>query len=200
MRRNLLIIAAAIIFIFVLPIAMRKNSAFLGSVAGEKAFASRSVVPIIDDGEVNVYLGDQKIFGLWQDSFDSPLYVYPFADAKRYLCVYNRDTAILVFVADLDSSRTNQTVNWPVRGELRDYLARGATKVMLNSNVLARMATDDELQEVRDHLSRASEVKIKAASLPYCDLGVCRSYEDRATLLLDLATNRQNYWPMPGAP
>ena len=196
----MLIIAAVIVLIFLLPIAMRKNSAFLGSVAGEKAFASCSVVPIIDDGEVNVYLGDQKIFGLWQDLFDSPLYIYPFTDAQRYLCVYNWDTAILVFVVDLDSSHTNLAVNWPAKGKLRDDLENAATKVMLNSNVLARMPTDDELQEVRDHLSRASKVEIKAASLPYCDLGVCRSYEDRATLLLDLATNRQNYWPMPGAP
>lgn len=200
MQRKLLIIFATVVAILIFPIALRKNSAFLGSVGGEDVVVSRSIVPIIKGGEVNVYSGEQKVFGLWQDAFDSPLFIYPFADHERYLCVYNWDTAILVFVVDLNSSRTNLTANWPEMGGLRQCFTDAATNLVLNFRGVVRLATEDELQEVRDYLSRTAESRIEAISLPYCDLGVWRHYVNRDGLLLDLATNRQHYWPMPGAP
>jgi hypothetical protein len=200
MRRNLLIITVVMVVILLLPFLLRKNAALLGVQGGKKIVATRSIIPNLGAGTVAVYVGKEKIFSLWEDFCDGPEFIYPFADGRRFFSVFNYDTSVLVFVVDLDSFHTNLTMNWPMKTELRNYLAHGATNVVLNSNVLARMPTDEELQEVRDHLLRASENEIKTALIPHCDLGFWRSYVDRDSLLAALASNRDNYWPTPSAP
>ena len=200
MRWNLLIVAAVIVAILLLPFLFRKNKALLGVQGGKKIVATRSIVPNFGDGAVSVYVGEKKVFSLWEDFCDGPEFIYPFADGRRFFCDFNYDTSILNFVVDLDLSHTNLMTDWPKKNELKSYLARGATKVMLNSNVLARMPTDEELQEVRDHLLRTSENEIKTALIPHCDLGFWRSYVDRNSLLSALASNRDDYSPMPSAP
>lgn len=200
MRRNLLIIAGVVAAILIGPILLRKNAAFLGSIGGKEVVVSRSIVPSIKNGEVNVYLGGEKVFSLWEDAFDGPQFIYPFADGRRFFCDYNFDTAILDFVVDLDASHTNLTANWPANYEVGKNLAQFATNVAYDTKGVVRLATDEELDEVRGYLTRTSVGKIKTASLPYCDLGFYHGYASRDFLLLDPATNRQNYWPMPGAP
>lgn len=161
--------------------------------------AARSFIPKWDNDGVDVYVGEEKVFRLQEDWPHASEFIYPFADGRRFFCDYDADTAMLDFVVDLDA-HTNVTVNWPADHELRNRLEDRATLIVGQTKGVARMASDEELEEVRSYLALTPSDKIRAASLPFCDLGVWRIYADRDHLLLDLSTNRQNYWPTPGAP
>lgn len=163
-----------------------------------RVVATRSIVPALTDGSVNVYAEKKKVFSLWEDFCDGPVFIYPFADNRRFLCDYNFDTAILVFVVDLDAAGTNGigSTDWPPNDELRSYLARNATNVVSATTGAVRLPTYAELREVSDYVSQASVGQIKRASMPYCDFGIYRHYVSKEFLLLDLATNRQSYWPL----
>jgi hypothetical protein len=55
--------------------------------------------PIWNDGSADVYVGGNKIFSLPENFLDgSPVFIYPFADGRRFLCDYNDDTSLLDFV------------------------------------------------------------------------------------------------------
>jgi hypothetical protein len=198
----LLIIAAIPVLIVILAILLRRNVAFLGAPSGKKIVAVRSIIPSFNNGVVDVYVEKEKVFSLWEDWCDGPLFIYSFADNRRFYCDFDYDTAMLEFVVDLDETRTNppEHAEWPVDRSLRVDLARFATNVVLETKGVVRLPTKVELDEVRDYLSRASASKIKAASLPYFDFGFYRGYSDRDLLLLDLATNRQSAWPLRGVP
>lgn len=200
MKRNSRIIAAVLVAILLLPFLLRKKTALLGMQGGKKIVARRSIIPDLRDGEVGVYVGDEKVFSLWEDWCDGPLFIYPFGDGRRFFCDYNYDTAILDFVVDLDPSHTNLTVNWPANHEVRKYLAQSATNVAYDTKGMIRLPTDEELDEVRDYLARTSARKINDSSIPYTDFGIRHGYARREFLLLDIATNRQNHWPLPGVP
>ncbi|HWC61694.1 MAG TPA: hypothetical protein VHC44_18535, partial [Verrucomicrobiae bacterium] len=147
-------------------------------------------------------VGEEKVFSLWENWCDGPLFIYPFDDGRRFFCDFDCDTAMLDFVIDLDTAHTNaaENANWPTDRDLRVDLWRFATNVVLESKGITRLATQEELDEVRDYLTQTSAAKIKAASFPYCDFGFYRTYSDRDLLLLDLSTNRQSAWPLRGAP
>jgi hypothetical protein len=202
MRRNLLIIAGVAIAIPLLPLLLRKNAALLGVQSGKKIVAARSIIPSFNDGAVDVYVGKEKVFSLWEDWCDGPLFIYPFADNRRFFCDFDYDTAMLDFVVDLDTAHTNspESAEWPLDRSLRIDLWRFATNVVLESKGVTRLASKEELDEVRDYLARTPAAKIKAASLPYCDLGFYRGFSGPDLLLLDLATNRQSAWPLRGSP
>jgi hypothetical protein len=199
MTWKVLIIAAIVAVILLLPIALRKNAALLAVQRGEKIVVARSIIPSVTHGAVDVYVGKQKVFTLWESLFHQPTFFYAFADGRRFFCDYDADTAVLDFVVDLDAN-TNVTANWPANAEVRERLKYRALLNVVQTKGIVRMPSDDELEEVRGYLRRTPISEIRAASLPYCDIGVWRSYADRDDLLLDLATNRQNYWPMPGKP
>jgi len=67
------------------------------------------------DEEYAVYDGETKLFSIWGDFFDCPLCLYAFADGKRFLCVDDDDTSMLVFIVDLRSGSTNlpRSSDWP---------------------------------------------------------------------------------------
>ncbi len=192
------IIAAFILLILLSPVLFRKRSLQLVSNGSVVAVAKRSAVPPWNDGKVDVYVGNEKVFSLWADAFDLPLFIYPFADGQRFLCDHDYDTAILVFVVDFSDSGTNESnvSKWPADEMLRAALARMATNVVLETKGFVRLPSYAEVQEVSSFLANATLRQIKNDSFPYCDFGVYRNYVTKKELLLDLATNRQSYWPL----
>lgn len=161
------------------------------------AIAKRSIAPILNGGVVRVYR-DKELFGLWEDAFDLPIFFYPFADGQRFLCDYDFDTAMLVFVVDSNPSNADKldSDKWPSDVQLRENLARMATNVVLETRCLVRLPTYAELQEVSNYLAGATSGQIKAGSFPFCDLGLYRSYATKKDLQLDFAADRQSYWPL----
>ena len=136
--------------------------------------------------------GKKKFVRLREDWPHASEFIYSFADRRRFFCDYDADTAMLDFVVDLDA-HTNVTANWPTHlSGLRKRLEHRATGIVYQTKGVVRMASDEELEEVRSYLSRTPSDKIRAASLPFCDLGVWRFYADRNHLLLDLSTNRRH--------
>ena len=69
------------------------------------AVAKRSFFALmLTESSLNVYAGTNKMFSLWEDSFDGPVFIYPFADGKRFFCDYDYDVAMLDFVVDFSAS------------------------------------------------------------------------------------------------
>jgi len=198
MNRKWLLIISSIVLILLSPILFRKRTVSLRLNDQTVAVAKWSALPAWDDGVVNVYAGKKKIFSLWTSAFTSPLFFYPFADGQRFLCDYNDDTAILVFVVDFDASDTNAAWSqWPADDFARKEMASRATNVVMETKGLIRLPTYAELQEVSTYLTDATPRQIKNASFPYCDLGILWNYAEKSFLLADMATNRQASWPSP---
>jgi hypothetical protein len=159
------------------------------------ATAKRPFIQPIRDGATDVYVGKEKIFSLWQDFFDFPCFIYPFADGKRFLCDYDDDTSLLDFVVDFRDSATNEprSSGWPpndnVMGNyVRTYMASRMTNVVLNTKGIVRLPTYAELHEVSGYLTGTNQAQIKA--------GYFNFFGSKESLLLDLATNRQSVWPL----
>jgi hypothetical protein len=134
---------------------------------------------------------------LWGDAFDFPLFIYPFADDQRFLCIYDDDTAMLVFVVDFASSPESviKQSEWPPNDYTRSYLAQRATNVVMKTKGLVRLPVLSELQEVSSNLTSITSSQFKTASFPVLDLGLYRSYWPKEALLSALHTNRQACWP-----
>jgi hypothetical protein len=134
---------------------------------------------------------------LWGDLFDFPLFIYPFADGKRFLCIDDDDTAMLVFVVDCGGSATNLPYlpQWPPDDYTRTYLAQRATNVVIETKGTVRLPSYAEVQEVSRSLVDLTPRRLNAASFPCWDLGVYRYYLPKEFLLRQLQTNRQSVWP-----
>lgn len=153
------------------------------------ATAKRPFIQPIRDGATDVYVGKEKIFSLWQDFFDFPCFIYPFADGKRFLCDYDDDTSLLDFVVDFSASATNEpsSFSWPPDNYARTYMASRITNVVFETKGIVRLPTYAELHEVSGYLTGTNQAQIKAG---YFFFG------SKESLLLDLATNRQSVWPL----
>jgi hypothetical protein len=197
-KKKWLIIVVAAFLVVSSPILFRKRTVAIASAGRLVAVAKRPILPAWNDSAVDVYVGKDKVFSLWEDAFDSPLFIYPFSHDQRFLCVYDFDVSMLVFVVDLDASATNKlgSPDWPADERLRSNLAQGATNVVLETKGLVRLPTYAELQEVSGYLSRISSSELKATSFPFFDAGIYRHYASKDYLLLDVATNRQSMWPL----
>jgi hypothetical protein len=160
------------------------------------AIAKRSSLPSWNDGAVRVYQ-DKELFGLWADMFDFPLYIYPFSDMRRYLCIYDDDTSVLVFVVDFGISDTSTPVlsKWPSDDYVRTYMAQRATNVVMETGGLVRLPNYSELQEASSNLMSLTPWQFKATSFPSSDFGFYRFYWTKEQLLSELATNRNSVWP-----
>lgn len=142
------------------------------------------------DGSINVYVGKERIFSLWEDFFDEPIFIYPFADGKRFLCDYDFDVAMLDFVVDLNGSSSNNSTNWPLDGELRANLSRMATNVVYDAKGIVRLPNNAELQEVSNYLGSPNQMRANGGYF-----FLIHGSWDKKFLLLDLATNRDSIWP-----
>jgi hypothetical protein len=196
MKRKLLIIAAVILAIvlgFILLIQFQKPFIWLEANGKVVAVVRQFFLgPVLSDSSADVYAGKKKIFSLREDFFDAPLFIYPFADGKRFLCDYDDDVAMLDFIVDFRVSNTNElnSPKWPSDNELRANLARMATNVVFDTQGIIRLPTYAELQEVSSYLTNTTPSPIKAGYFQLITSGA------KTDLLLDLATNRQSIWPM----
>jgi hypothetical protein len=179
-----------LVLILTTPIVCRKYRVPLVSNGKVIAIASR---PLWYDETISS--GKTNLFSLSSDLFELPLFIYPFADGKRFLTIYDDDIAILVFVVDFDraAGRTNQPM-WP-KSDWSKYLADQATKVVIRTEGLVRLPDFAELQEVSSNLAGLTPGQYRAAAFPCWDLGILRSYWPKERLLDDLATNRASVWP-----
>jgi hypothetical protein len=151
--------------------------------------------PIWNDSSADFYVGKKKVFSLWENFLDgSPVFIYPFADGKRFLCDYDDDTSLLDFVVDFRDSATSEprSSDWPpndnVMGNyVRSYMVSRITNVVFDTKGVVRLPHYAELQEVSSYLTSTTPSQIKA--------GYFEFFWAKKRLLLDLAANRQSVWP-----
>ena len=134
--------------------------------------------------EYPVYAGETKLFSIWGDFFDCPLCLYAFADGKRFLCVDDDDTSVLVFVVDLRNGSTNlsRSSDWPPNDYLRGYMESRAPRVMIEGSNYVRLPNMAEVREAASNVDNMSSLTL----FPL---------RDKTWILDDLATNRASVWP-----
>ena len=204
MKRKWLIITGTIILcpiLLILSFVIFQKPVTLLKVNGKvTAVATRFfITPILTDGSVNIHAGKEN-FSLWEDFFDGPVFIYPFADGKRFLCDYDDDTSMLDFVVDFRDSATNElrSSGWPPNDNgmgdriglgdyTRTYMASRMTNVVYAPKGIVRLPNYAELQEVSSYLTSTNSTPIKA--------GYFKFFGSKESLLLDLATNRNSVWP-----
>jgi hypothetical protein len=196
MKQKWPIIFALVVLILLSPILFRKYHVPLLSNDKTVAVTTRPLALPWNDNKFGVYVGKSKAFSLWADLWDFPMFIYPFADGKRFLCDYDDDVDTLVFVVDFSASATNapNSHKWPSDDQLRAQLARRATNVVIETKAFVRLPNYVELQEVSSYLASLTPSQINTRSLPLADFGLYRIYASKENLLLDLATNRQSIW------
>lgn len=165
------------------------------AAGGKRIAVARSALigPILGKSSVDVYASNAKIFSLWEDFCDFPIFIYPFADGKRFLCDYDDDVAMLDFVVDFNPPKiTDPSLpEWPTNLELRENLERMATNIVFDTKATVRLPTYAELAEVRRYLEdpTSTPTPVKAAYLRVLYFGVNEG------LLSDLASDRSSVWP-----
>jgi hypothetical protein len=190
-------ITLAVLFLLSAPALFRKCTVPLVSNKKVVAVGKRPFVMPWKDNKFGVFAGDTNLFTLWGDAFDFPLFIYPFTDNQRFLCVYDYDVSILVFVVDLGSiaAGTSNAQAWPAHSYLREVLAQGATNVVLQTQGSVRLPSFAEAQEVSSNLTTLPISQLEARSFPFLDLGVYRSYWPKDRLIAALHPNRESCWP-----
>jgi hypothetical protein len=210
MKRQWVIIAAAIILcpiLFVLGVILFQKPSLSLIVNGKVVAVVRQPFfrPNWSYGSADVYAGGKKIFSLPENYLldGGPIFIYPFADGKRFLCDYDDDTSLLDFVVDFRDSATNEprSSGWPPNDNsmgdriglgnyVRTYMASRITNVVFDTQGIIRLPTYAELQEVSSYLTNTTPSPIKAVYFQLITSGTKKG------LLLDLATDRQSVWPM----
>jgi hypothetical protein len=198
MSKRAIIILTASLLLLGSPVLLRKYTVPLVSNGKVVAVARRPLVMPWMDSAYAVYAGKTKLFSLWGDFFEGPLFIYPFADGQRFLCIHDFDVEVLVFVVDCGGSATNLQYppQWPPNDYTRRCLAEGATNVVIETKGLVRLPSYAEVQEVSRSLVDLTPRRLNAASFPCWNLGVCRCYLPKEFLLRQLDTNRQSVWPL----
>lgn len=161
------------------------------------AVAHRPRAWLWQDKEWKVSAGKTNLFSLGDDFVDSPLYIYPFADGRRFLCIYDYDVAVLVFVVDLTGSPPSpaQLLDWPPNADTRQSLYIGATNVVLNTKGVVRLPLLSEVREAASYLTTLTQSELEAKSFSTLDFGFYRDTWPKKGLLEALDTNRQRTWP-----
>ncbi len=141
MRKLVIAAGVSALIILLMPIVARKYRIPLISNGKMVATAKRPGVLPWQTNELTVYVGQSKMFSLWDDFFDFPLFVYPFTDGRRFMCIYDYDTAVLVFVVDFAHSATNTTKppEWPSDAYTRKVLTEGAANVVMKTKGFVRL-------------------------------------------------------------
>ena len=197
MKHKWLLIVALVALFISSPVIFRKHTIPLLSGGKVVAIAERSFAPHWGDSTVNIFVGNEKVFSLWADMFDFPLFIYPFADRQRFLCIDDDDTSVLVFVVDLRASATNTPTlsKWPPDDYVRTYIASRATNVVMETKGFVRLPDYSELQEASSNLMSLTSWQLKRTSFPSGDFGIYRFYWKKEELLSGLATTRSSVWP-----
>jgi hypothetical protein len=107
MKHKWLIVATAAFLLLLNPILFRKHTVPLLSNGKVVAIAKRSFAPHWKDSVVDVYVGKEKVFSLWSDFFDFPLFIYPFPDKQRFLCIDDDAAPDGVKINSLENCSTN---------------------------------------------------------------------------------------------
>lgn len=196
MKKWIIIVFAILLFVVLSPVAFRKYTVPLMSNGRVVATARRPFALPWKDNEFAVYAGNAKVFSFWGDIFHFPLFIYPFADGQRFLCIDDDDTAILVFVIDCNASGATFTNldGWPPDDYTRKYLAERAPHVVKESKGVVRLPSYAEVQEVSSNLAGMATGQFEKTSFPGVDFGVYRIYWPKAFLLSELSTNRHSVW------
>jgi len=141
-------------------------------------------------------VGHTEIFSLWVDFFNFPLFMYAFPDGQRFLCIYDDDTDVLVFVVDLNPGAALARFSdiWPSDNYLRELLSRRATQVVSRTAGHVRLPRQAEVLEASSNLLSQSSGQFREEAFPSGDLGFHRFYWSKEDLLSELATNRTNVW------
>lgn len=193
MRRRIITITIACISLVLFGLIwLRKSGVPLVANGKTIAVAKESFFLPWKDGELDVYAGNTNLFSIWEDFFDFPVFIYPFADGNRFLCIDDDDTSVLVFVVDFNPSATNdaQSPLWPPDSYVRTYIAGRMTNVVMNTKGFVRLPTLSELQETSSYLANSRSGQIEKNSF-----GVYNSRWPNQKLLSELATNRNSVWP-----
>lgn len=141
------------------------------------------------DSLVTVHTGGTNLFRMWKDFFDSPVFLYSFPDRQRFLCVYDNDTAVLVFVVDCRAEGTNISTLplWPPDDYTRQVLQQMATNVVVQAKGIVRLPTYAEVQQASSHVRKLTSMQFQLASFGgYCP---------KEFVLMALDTNRHSCWP-----
>ena len=189
-------LVTCVIFVLLSPCLLRKRTVPLVSDGRVVAVAKRPFP--WGENAFGVYVGKSKIFSLWGDAFGSPLFIYPFADGQRFLCIDDDDTSVLVFIVDFSAAGANVTNSpgWPPNDYTRKYLAERAPHVVMETKGSIRLPSYAEVQEASRSLMKLTPTQLETASFPSCDLGLYRFYVPIDFLLRQLDTNRQSCWPL----
>jgi hypothetical protein len=191
MRREWILAFASAIAILMASNSLYRNFALPGSDNDDPADAARStaaahpsIVVNQEEGDVDVYVENSKVFSLATDWCDNPVFVYPFADNKRFLCDYNLDGVKLMFVVDLDLSHTNflRQTGRSADGNQKIDLSSFATKVVFDGRYVVRPPRGVEMKEVRESLSRMNRGQINSTSFPFCDFEFYRTNANKSRL------------------
>jgi hypothetical protein len=107
-RRVLLGLVVIFCFVLLSPVVLRKCTIPLFSGSKAVAVAQRRL-----SGDVDVYVGKSKAFRLDCSSswVEFPVLVFPLDDGQRFLCIYDNDTEVPVFVVDSDAPSTNAAIH-----------------------------------------------------------------------------------------
>ncbi len=188
------VIAFALALVFC-PFVLRKRTVPL--MSGGKTTAVAKHPFLWGDIECPVYAGDIRFFSLWSDMFDTPWFIYPFADGRRFLCIYDNDTSVLVFVVDCRTKGANGGVSfgWPPDSYVRNYMADTAPKVVTNPAGIVRLPSLEEVKEAAKYIENLTPAQFERASFPTLDMGLYRFYIPKADLLKQLDPNRKSVWP-----
>ena len=190
---------SAVLVLVLLGIALfGPRTVLLRSGGSVVATATEPAGPPWSGRVITLKVGGSNVFGVWKDFFDSPVFVYSFPDARRFLCVYDDDTSVLTFVIDCAGSGPNPAnqPQWPPDDYTRQVLEQRATNVVINSKGVVRLPTYSEVQEVSTKVKAWTPRQFKAASFPVVDLGFCqfRTF-DKDFVLRAIDRNRQSVWP-----
>jgi hypothetical protein len=196
MKKLIITLISAVLLVALLPILFRREAIPLQSHGKRMAVARRPFALPWKETELVVRQGQTELFAIWGDGFDYPVFIHPFSDGRRFLCVDDDDTAILVYVVDLNLTNSGGSFGWPPEREAREYMVWRATNVVMLTNGGVRLPRFDEVEEVSSDLVGMTSAEFEHASLPVLDLGVWRGYWPKEALLLDLDTNRRSLWPV----
>ena len=199
MRKRVLLSVSLVLVLALLGFALvGPHTVYLTS--GGKSVVRATQPPGLpwDDRVVTFSVGRSNVFGVWKDFFDFPVFVYSFADARRFLCVYDDDTSVLTFVVDCERAGTNTTnqQRWPPDDYTREYLEGRVTNVVVDCKGVLRIPTCAEVQEVSTKVTAWTPWQFKAASFPVLDLGFYQVRpSDKQFVLLAVDPNRRSVWP-----